>query len=61
MSIAIYRHMLKIITYLFLVPKVTIVEHIKGPADSHLPGERTADKVTKKERQPDLPKKTILR
>jgi len=29
------------------VPKVTTVEHIKGPADNHLlPGERTADRVT---------------
>jgi hypothetical protein len=41
---------------LSLVSKVTSVEQIKGPADSHLlPGERTAARVPG--RQPDLPKK----
>jgi len=48
--------MLKVITCLSVVPKLTTVEHIKGPVDRHvLPGERSADRVT--QRQPDLPKK----
>jgi len=42
--------MLKVITCLSLVPKVTTAEHIKGPTDSQLlPGERTAERKTEKE------------
>jgi len=52
--------MLKVITYLSLVPKVTTVEHIKGPPYSQLllPGERTAERENNWRRDKRIFRKT---
>jgi hypothetical protein len=48
---------------LSLVPKVTTVEHIKGPAYRPLllPGERTADRITEEEITGFAEKEEILK